>query len=165
LDLKDAPLMLEWMHDESVVGKLRGDFAAKTIDDCVMFIENSLSENNMHLAIANDNDEYMGTVSLKHIENGCAEFAITVRAEAMTHGYSWFGMETILVKAFNEYGIECVYWCVSKDNERAVKFYDKHKFNETFDIPNNVLKRYEGMDNLKWYSIHKGEILENRAFM
>ena len=26
LELKDAPLMLEWMHDESVVGKLKGNF-------------------------------------------------------------------------------------------------------------------------------------------
>ena len=48
----------------------------------------------LHLAIASDSDEYMGMVSLKHIEDGLAEFAITVRTEAMGKGYSWFGMES-----------------------------------------------------------------------
>ena len=33
LELKDAPLMLEWMHDTSVVGLLRTNFASKTIED------------------------------------------------------------------------------------------------------------------------------------
>ena len=33
LELKDAPLMLEWMHDESVVGKLKGNFIEKTLAD------------------------------------------------------------------------------------------------------------------------------------
>ena len=95
LKQEDAPLMLAWMHDESVVSNLRGNFAAKTIDDCIEFITHSITEENIHLAIASDTDEYMGTVSLKNIENGSAEFAITVRAEAMGHGYSWFGMEEI----------------------------------------------------------------------
>ena len=31
LQLKDAPLMLEWMHDESVVHDLHTDFASKSI--------------------------------------------------------------------------------------------------------------------------------------
>ena len=69
LELRDAPLMLEWMHDESVVGHLGTNFAVKTIDDCRRFIENShADEENLHLAIVNDADEYMGTVSLKHLD-------------------------------------------------------------------------------------------------
>ena len=31
---KDAPLMLEWMHDPSVVENLQTDFGSKTIEDC-----------------------------------------------------------------------------------------------------------------------------------
>lgn len=157
LELKDAPLMLSWMHDESVVGKLRGNFATKTIEDCKCFIASSISETNIHLAIASDTDEYMGTVSLKNIEDGSAEFAITVRKEAMSKGYSWFGMEAIIEKAFNELNLESVYWCVSRENERAVRFYDKHNFHEVIDIPSKVLERYKGIDNLKWYSVLKGD--------
>ena len=158
LELKDAPLMLAWMHDKSVTEKLQADFASKTIDDAESFIKMSWdNKTDLHLAIASDTDEYMGTVSLKHIENGSAEFAITVRAESMGKGYSWFGMENIIEKAFNELNLESVYWCVSRDNPRAVRFYDKHNFHEALDIPDCVLERYKGMDNLKWYSVLKGD--------
>lgn len=154
---EDASLMLAWMLDKSVVGNLRSNFSTKTIDDCREFITNSITDENIHLAIASDTDEYMGTVSLKNIEDGSAEFAITVRAEAMGRGYSWFGMEEIIKKAFNELGLESVYWCVSRENTRAVRFYDKHNFNEIFDIPEIILARYKGIDNLKWYSVLKGD--------
>ena len=110
-----------------------------------------------------DTDEYMGTVSLKNIEDESAEFAITVRAEAMGRGYSWFGMESILDKAFAEYGLESVYWCVSKDNLRAVRFYDKHNFHVALDIPKTVIARYEEIENLKWYSVLKGDDFNERA--
>lgn len=165
LEQKDAPLMLEWMHDESVVCNLRGDFASKTIEDCRHFIETSISEENIHLAIVSDTDEYMGTVSLKNIEAGSAEFAIIIRNKAMGRGYSWYGMETIIEKAFKEYGLESVYWCVSKNNTRAVRFYDKHSFHEIVDIPQRVLDRYRGIENLKWYSVLKGDEINVRDYV
>ena len=158
LELKDAHLMLSWMQDKNVTGNLRTDFASKTIADAVEFIEQSWGDTvNLNLAIASDEDEYMGTVSLKHIEDGNAEFAITVRKESMGRGYAWFGMESIIKKAFDELGLECIYWCVSRENTRAVRFYDKHNFHEVFDIPQTALNRYLGEDNLKWYSVLKGD--------
>ena len=150
--------MLAWMHDKSVTANLRTDFSSKTIEDAENFIRSSWDDKkSINLAIASDEDEYMGTVSLKHIEDGSAEFAITVRAEAMSRGYSWFGMESIIDKAFKEYDLESVYWCVSRDNTRAVRFYDKHNFHEALDIPERVLDRYDGIENLKWYSVLKGD--------
>lgn len=165
LESRDAPAMLSWMHDESVVGHLHTDFASKSLADCEKFIVASQNmENDAHFAIASDEDEYMGTVSLKHIDRdgGTAEFAITVRKESMGRGYSWFGMEAILEKAFSDFGLESVYWCVSRKNKRAVRFYDKHNFHEALDIPAEVLKRYTGEDDLKWYSVLKGDVLDNR---
>lgn len=163
LNLKDAPLMLEWMHDENVTKNLKANFAAKTISDAESFIRSSWSDcNNIHFAIASDQDEYMGTVSLKNVENGSAEFAITVRTVAMTKGYSWYGMEAIIEKAFNELGLESVYWCVNRNNKRAVRFYDKHNFHEAVDIPQYILERYHGVDNLKWYSVLKGDDINLR---
>ena len=164
LELKDAPLMLEWMHDESVVGKLKGNFLEKTLADAETFILASTNKKeNIHLAIVSDEDEYMGTVSLKNVENGSAEFGIAVRKSAMGRGYSWYGMEEIIRLAFEEYGLESVYWCVSRENERAVRFYDKHNFHEAYDILDSVLSRYEGMNNLKWYSVLKGDVLDDRT--
>lgn len=158
LELADGPLMLAWMHDERVTGNLRTDFASKTLTDAENFIRHSWSDKeNINLAIASDEDEYMGTVSLKHIEDGSAEFAITVRAEAMGRGYSLFGMEAIIEKAFTEMALESIYWCVSRDNVRAVRFYDKHNFHEIVDIPQKAINRYEGVENLKWYSVLKGD--------
>ena len=165
LESRDAPAMLSWMHDESVVGHLHTDFTSKSLTDCEKFIVASQNmENDAHFAIASDEDEYMGTVSLKHIDRdgGTAEFAITVRKESMGRGYSWFGMEAILEKAFSDFGLESVYWCVSRKNKRAVRFYDKHNFHEALDIPTEVLKRYTGEDDLKWYSVLKGDVLDNR---
>lgn len=161
---RDALLMLEWMHDEDVVRNLSANFANKTIEDAINFIKNSKNDkNNIHFAIANDEDEYMGTVSLKHIDlkKQTAEFAITVRKCAMHKGYSWFGMKKIIEKAFQEFNLESVYWCVSKSNLRAVRFYDKHKFHEVFDISDEILDRYKGIENLKWYSVLKGDNLNN----
>lgn len=162
LEIKDAPLMLEWMHDKNVTENLYTDFSTKTIDDAIEFIKNScIDTENIHLAIASDIDEYMGTVSLKHIDRELmtAEFAITVRKSAMHKGYSWFGMKTIIEKAFNEFGLESVYWCVSKSNLRAVRFYDKHNFHEALDISSKILERYKKVNNLKWYSVLKGDSL------
>lgn len=164
LELKDAPLMLEWMHDKSVVEKLRGNFLSKTLEDAKAFINDSQNKKmNIHLAIVNDEDEYMGTVSLKSIEGKTAEFAITVRNAAMGRGYSWYGMEEIIKKAFDQYELESVYWCVSRENERAVRFYDKHNFHEAVDIPETILSRYKEMENLKWYSVLKGDVLDERS--
>nr|MBQ4455211.1 GNAT family N-acetyltransferase [Clostridia bacterium] len=166
LELKDAHLMLSWMQDKNVTGNLRTDFASKTIADAVEFIEQSWGDTvNLNLAIASDEDEYMGTVSLKHIEDGNAEFAITVRKESMGRGYAWFGMESIIKKAFDELGLECIYWCVSRENTRAVRFYDKHNFHEVFDIPQTALNRYLGEDNLKWYSVLKGDDFNTKEYV
>lgn len=165
LELKDAPLMLSWMHDEDVVGNLQTDFSSKTIQDCEKFIKYAQDmSKDAHFAIASDEDEYMGTVSLKHIDrsNNSAEFAITVRKESMGRGFSWFGMKAIIEKAFNEFDLECVYWCVSKKNQRAIRFYDKHNFHEAIDISKKILDRYRELDDLKWYSILKGDSLDNR---
>ena len=165
---EDAPLMLTWMHDDSVVHYLHTKFASKTIEDCINFILASQDMSEMiNLAIASDTDEYMGTVSLKNIDRdvGSAEFAITVRKEAMGRGYSWFGMESIIKKAFDELGLESVYWCVSRDNTRACRFYDKHNFHEVLDISKEILARYEDAKNLKWYSVLKGDALDDRKIV
>ena len=164
LEIKDAPLMLEWMHDPDVTSLLNGRFAEKTLTDAENFISSSQDEHNIHLAIASDADEYMGTVSLKHIdrENQSAEFAIAMRSAAHGKGYAWAGMKAILEKGFSELGLESIYWCVGRNNARAIRFYDKHNFHEAVDIIPSVLARYNDNRDYKWYTAFKGDILESR---
>lgn len=155
---EDAPLMLEWMHDPSVVENLFTNFAAKTIDDCRRFIAYSLTcEEDLHLAIADDQDTYMGTVSLKHIDRATAtaEFGITVRTCAMGKGYSRFAMTRILKHGIEELGLSAIYWCVSPKNERAVRFYDKHGYRRTDRVPEHILDRYPADQSADyiWYIV------------
>lgn len=127
---EDAMLMLEWMHDPSVVKDMQTDFSRKTIDDCLAFI--SIANNtggDIHLAITDDDDDtYLGTVSLKHIENRQAEFAIAVRTCAMGKGLAAQAMRCILEYGLRKLKLNRIYWCVSPDNTRAVRFYDKNGY-------------------------------------
>jgi len=131
LDLKDAPLMLEWMHDEDVVCYLNTNFSKKRIEDCLNFIKEAKTDSkNLHLAIVDDNDEYIGTVSLKNIDNRnrTAEFAIAIRRCAMGKGYSQEAMQMILNKGIREFKLRKIIWCVLPSNKRAIRFYDKNGY-------------------------------------
>lgn len=126
LERKDAPLMLEWMHDKNVVKDMNTNFLSKMLDDCVAFIKSSQNDkDNLHFAITDDLDEYMGTVSLKHIKDKTAEFGIVVRSAAMGKGYSKKAMKEILDKGFKELNLQSIYWCVAPANKRAIRFYEK----------------------------------------
>ncbi|HBI63331.1 MAG TPA: GNAT family N-acetyltransferase [Lachnospiraceae bacterium] len=129
LKTEDALLMLEWMHDESVVSNMQTDFSAKTLQDCQNFIyESQHTHHNLHLAVVDDSDLYMGTVSLKNITKDSAEFAIVVRREAMGKDYSKYAMKKIIEIGFEKLGLKQIYWCVDPDNRRAVRFYDKNGY-------------------------------------
>lgn len=165
LKLEDAPLMLEWMHDPVVTEKMRGSFSDKTLADAEDFIKASCDKTEeIHLAISSDEDEYMGTVSLRNVDkkNQYAEFAVVVRQKAMAKGYAWYALEEMLNKAFDEYGLESVYWRVSRENEKAIRFFDKHNMHEVIEMPAEIYMRYADMPNLKWYSVLKGDILDER---
>lgn len=154
LEEKDAPLMLEWMHDPSVVGHLGTNFGEKTLEDCLGFIACAQTDDaGIHRAITDEADTYMGTVSLKHPNGKWAEFAITVRAAAMGKGYAAFGMKQIL-QLGRKMGLECIYWCVSPQNTRAVRFYDKNGYRRTEAVPGQLLAHYD--IPLLWY-VYNGE--------
>ena len=159
LTMDDAPLMLEWMHDRSVVEYLGANFAAKTLADCQAFIQAGAADGeNLHLAVADEGDVYMGTVSLKHMDTieKTAEFAITVRACAMGKGYSRFAMDSILRMGTGELGLEKIYWCVSPANKRAVRFYEKNGYCRAEGVPRRILSAYPAQMELIWY-VYPGE--------
>lgn len=158
LELRDAPFMLEWMHDADVVQNLQANFASKTLADCQNFIHScENSSENLHMAIVDDNDEYMGTASLKHIRPGLdGEFAITIRACAMGRGLSAYGMREIISLGLNERGLKKVYWCVSPENKRAVRFYDKNGYTRV-DVATLLPVGYtqQQLESYIWYAVEK----------
>lgn len=169
LEKRDAPLMLEWMHDESVVHYLAADFQSKTIQDCDDFISSAAIEieklsagevpDNIHFAITDDNDIYMGTVSLKNIDpkRQRSEFAITIRKSAMGSGFSQYGMKKIIQLGFTipVLRLTTIYWCVDKKNIRAIHFYDKQGY-ERIEADQDMIQKYnKGCTELIWYSVKK----------
>lgn len=164
LEQKDADFMFEWMQDDIVVRNLQTNFKEKKLEDCKKFISYSQnSKNDIHMAIVDDYDNYMGTVSLKHIVNNSAEFAITCRKCAFGKGFAKYGMYELIKLAFEELKINNIYWCVNTENKRAVRFYDKNRFNRVniyesglFDIVHLIGKYTEfQINNYIWYAINK----------
>ena len=124
------------------------------MEDCENFIKSSRDDkNNWNVAIVDENDVYMGTVSLKNIKNTSAEFGITIRACAMGKGYSIWAIKETLRVAFEERRLEQVYWCVSPDNKRAVRFYDKNGFERVEAAALGTIEGYtpEQIDAYVWY--------------
>ena len=165
LEIKDAPLMLEWMQDESVVQFLNKDFSSMTICDCEKFIRESHGDfRNLHFAIVDDSDTYMGTVSLKNIcldndkSGGNAEFAIVLRQNAMGKNFSSKAMNEIITYGFSEMNLNEIYWFVSIKNLRALRFYDKNGYKRLSlsEVAKNQWSFYFTdmlFQNYVWYSI------------
>lgn len=129
LKLEDANRMLEWMHNDDIVSNLGKNFKSYTLQDCEDFIIHSQTDNsNLNLAITDDKDNYMGTVSLKHIIEDCAEFAIVLHPKAIGLGYARFAIHKILSIGFNKLNLKEIYWNVLKSNIRAIKCYDKNGY-------------------------------------
>ena len=162
---EDAPLMLEWMHDYNVGAKLAAHFEEMKIEDCERFIEQSYSdEHNLHRAICTEeDDEYLGTISLKNIDrrNSNAEYAVSMRTKAIGTGMATIATDGILDIAFHELGLNKVYLYVFSQNIRAVRFYKKYGFvYEGTAREQMVAKDKAGYSDIMWFAILKSEYEE-----
>ena len=155
LKSKDAPLMLEWMQDLSIACFFRFDASSMTAEDCERFISSTDSEiNSKHYAIVNDEDEYLGTISLKNIDKQKreAEYAISTRKKAHGTGAAMSATKEILRVAFEEMHLQRVYLNVLKENGRANAFYQKVGFQ--FDHCEKQAIEINGeTKELNWYYI------------
>ena len=151
LKIKDAPLMLEWMKDPLVSRFFRFDFSSMTVDDCIRFIESAEDDpKTKHFAIVNEDDEYLGTISLKNITDKDAEYAISTRRAVHGTGVALEATRQILSYAFDDLGLERVYLNVLVDNQRANAFYRKAGFVFQYLEKNAVVINGIARD-LNWY--------------
>lgn len=155
LGFSDISGMLEWMHDEELVKWLKKDFTAMKENDCYQFVEDSRKESvHIHLAIADSySDEYLGTVSLKNINfaRRDAELGICLRRKCLGKRIGIRAWELIRNEA-TKVGIERIYLCVSVNNIRAIRFYEKNSFEE-FSPSDVELEGYmeDGNSSLRWF--------------
>lgn len=156
LQLKDIPLMLEWMHDEEAKHIFQNNFAEMDEDAAKRFVENSFSNTQQHFAIVDDeDDEYLGTISLKNIDskNKNAEYAISTRKKSRGTGTNQKATELILKYGFDNLKLHKIYLNVLSSNQRAICFYKKCGF-----IYEGTFKEHLFVDNkyqdLEWYAIY-----------
>jgi diamine N-acetyltransferase len=156
---KDAENMLEWTLDKRVNRFFIRDFSKSTLKSVGEYIEKSKSDkSNKHFAIVDENDEYMGTVSLKNIDlaNENAEYAISLRYKAQGAGYAKFATQEVLKHAFKKLSLKRVYLNVLSSNARAIAFYEKTGFTYEGEFKQHIAK--DGMlCDIKWYAMLKGE--------
>ncbi len=157
LQEKDLSKMLEWMKDSTLTCFFTFNSDDITEEKVSDFIKKSQNDSkNRHYAIVNEDDEYLGTISLKNIDfnNKNAEYAISLRKCAIGKGIARFATKSILEIAFNELNLNKVYLNVLSDNIRAIKFYEKVGFKYEGEFVKHIIIRNK-YKNLKWYSIFK----------
>lgn len=113
-----------------------------------------------HYAIADESDNYLGTISLKDVdtEKKTAEYAISTRSCAHGTGAAMQATEEVLKIAFEQLNLERVYLNVLVDNARANAFYKKAGFRFERCEEHAVKIRGEWKD-LNWYAINREEFL------
>ncbi|MEG1186057.1 MAG: GNAT family N-acetyltransferase [Eubacterium sp.] len=162
---KDAPFMLEWMHDQSINCNFRFDASSQTLETAEIYIETANQDKkNKHFAVVDDKDDYQGTISLKEIdkENLKAEYAVCFRACAQGKGYASFATQQILKYGFDDLGLNRIYLNVLSENMRAISFYKKIGFiYEGQTMEDLIIKGKR--QNLEWYRLLKKEYLKMNA--
>lgn len=156
---KDAVYMTEWMQNKEINKYFQFNLADISIVNSTKFIENVYNNKNaLHLAVVNDNDDYVGTISLKNIDfkNQKAEYAIALREVAMGEGYARFATDAILYIAFYILELNRIYLCVLDENIRANKFYEKYGFIYEGKFFDDLYIRGK-LKNVNWYRILKRE--------
>lgn len=160
--------MYEWMHDENVTANLQADFAKYTEEQASAFIKHAMEQaenSDIHYAIVDEQDEYMGTISLKNInkKDKNAEYAIVTRSKAHGKGYAREATYDIIRMGFNEYGLEKIYLYVSTKNIAANKFYRKCGFKEEGVFRKHLLI-HDRLEDIRWYSILREEFEIKEVF-
>lgn len=161
----DAEGMLEWMQDPQIVQWFRFSPECKERAAVLEFIRDSqsmvLDGTSIHYAIAGQNDDYLGTISLKNINltDRNAEYAISLRAGAQGKGIGLSATGLLLKKAFYEFGMERVYLNVLEDNKKAIRLYENAGFVYEGAFRKGIFLR-GNYRTLKWYSMLREEYLK-----
>lgn len=164
LKIEDAPLMYEWMQDVDSRRWFVLDFKSFSLEDAKEFCKKNrmmkhLSDGvSIHYAIAGDNDEYLGTISLKNIDlkNMSAEYAISLRKVAQNHGIGKCATMLLLEKAFIEFRLHRVYLSVLANNESAITLYEKCGFKYEGEFRDHIYKDGKYI-SWKWYGLLNDE--------
>lgn len=158
LQESDASGMLEWMKDPEIQNVFRNDMGKITMEEALEFIRSSRESweksGSLHLAVADEKDEYLGTISLKNIDLQAknAEYAISLRRKAHGKGIGYTATRQLLEYAFSIMKLERIYLNVLSDNEKAIRLYERVGFVFEGEFRKHLYLR-GAYRNLKWYGL------------
>ena len=150
---KDAENMLQCLLDGETMRFMRLRNDRQSIENCKAFILKSFTAQNQHFAIVNEDDEWVGTISLKNIdyEVGAAEYAIITARQVHGKGIAFLATQELLKYALFTLNLNRIYLNVVKENIRANNFYLKCGFE--FEGCFRQAVRINGiLHDLNWYS-------------
>ena len=162
LEEKDADGMLEWMQDPEIQRSFRFSMVKSDKDAALKFIREAntslIEGKDIHYAVSDENDVYLGTISLKNVDlyNKKAEYAISLRRMAQGKGIAAEATHEILKIAFEQHNLERVYLNVLSDNKRAIRLYERCGFVYEGEFRKDLFLRGE-YRTLKWYSMLREE--------
>ena len=151
--------MLECLNDSFNMKILAIGQRKYTIDDCESFIYKSQKDIfNRHFAIIDENNKWIGTISLKNFDNIVkqAELAIVTASDVHGKGYAKRAINEVLMYAFYKLGLNRVYLNVIDENISANKLYEKCGFSFEGTARKAIMVN-KTLYNLNWYSILKSE--------
>lgn len=162
LKLKDVNGMLEWICDEETQQWFQTPMEKKTEKDIINFIKAANIEpedgKSIHLAVVDEKDEYLGTVSLKNYSerDQNAEFAISLRSYVRGKGIGREATKKLLQLAFDKWKMKRVYLNVLSDNAQAIRLYERCGFVYEGEFLQH-LYIHGKYQNLRWYRMIKEE--------
>ena len=144
----DAKNMIEWMLDPQTKRSFMKDMSKFTLEDARRFCRDAIKakdnihNRSIHMAIVDEDDEYLGTISLKNIDciNQSAEFAIALREKARGKGVGAKAAEQLLAMGFREMGLHRIYLTVFADNEAAIRLYEKIGFTMEGELREHIYR-------------------------
>ena len=155
LEIKDASTMSQTLNDADVNRYMNIGEKPTSIETCIDFINNShRDEHNKHFAIVDEDDSWVGTISLKNIDFKVkqAEYAIITSSRVHGKGYAFKATEELLEYAFKVLKLQRVYLNVTTQNVRANKFYTKCGFTFEGTFRQAILIKGQLCD-LNWYAM------------
>lgn len=159
LQEKDAGLMFEWLSDQDNIQYLQLARRSFSLEDAQKYIRKSWTDTmNKHYAIVDEQDEYMGTASLKNLDehNKNAEYAITLRRKAMGRGIAGQALKQVLPIAFLDLSLHKVYSNVLSGNKKSISMLIKAGFIQEGTFVEHV-HLHGKFENLEWYRLLREE--------
>lgn len=157
LRLSDTDKMFEIVSDQDVANNFvftRFPFSKNNLEE---FIKDSWGNSkSVNWAIADEHDEYVGTISLKNINyiDRNAEYAIVIRKKYWGQSFAYEATKSIIEYGFNKLNLHKIYLNVLSSNQRANKFYQRFGFAEEAVFKQHMFINGQ-YENLHWYSLIK----------